>query len=54
MLSERFGRRFSKSPDSDEYKWTCGASTDVVYKRPLATGGFGEVHEVMRDDQFDK
>jgi len=43
----------SKSTDHDAYKWTCGASTNIVHLKPLGAGGYGEVHEVLTTFSLD-
>lgn len=36
----------SKAYSSNEFTWTCGGNSRLSYKRPVGTGGFGEVYEV--------
>jgi hypothetical protein len=39
-------RGLFKSEDKS-YAWTCGSNTKIAYQKPIGSGGFGEVHQVI-------
>jgi hypothetical protein len=40
-------RNLFKAKEVDQsYVWTCGNDPKVSHRKPIASGGFGEVHEV--------
>ena len=41
LLRNLFGTK-----EDDSFAWTCGGSRTITHKKPIASGGFGEVHEV--------
>jgi hypothetical protein len=35
-----------QTPERDDYSWVVEGATDLVHRRKIASGGYGEVHEV--------
>ena len=41
LLRNLFGTK-----EDDPFAWTCGDSRIIAHRKSIASGGFGEVHEV--------
>ena len=37
----------AKESDSNPYAWTCGTDSNIFHHRPVGSGGYAEVHEVI-------